>query len=65
MYPNYIMDKVRQHLGLESWDTSRDEEINNMSHSEVFRHCLEWEGIIGYDLTIGNWIQDIYGITLS
>ncbi len=64
-YPDYIMQRVRQHLGLEEYDTSRDEEINNMSHNEVFKHVLEWEGIIGYDYAIHGWIKDIYGVDLS
>ena len=29
-YPTHIMDRVRQHLGLEPGDTSRDSEINNI-----------------------------------
>ncbi len=65
VYPDYIMQKVRQHLGLEYYDTSRDAEINDMAHNDVFYHCLEWEGIIGYDLTIRGWVVDIYGVTLS
>lgn len=65
MYPNYIMEKVRQHLGLEAYDTSRDADINNMSHDEVFQHCLYWEGIIGYENTIKGWIKDIYGVELG
>lgn len=65
MYPEYIMQTVRQHLGLEEWDTSRDEEINGMSHGTVFDHVLEWEGIIGYGYTIHGWINDIYGVNLE
>jgi len=65
MYPNYIMEKVRQHLGLESWDTSRDEEINSMSHGIVFQHCLEWEGIIGYSYKITDWIEQIFSVKLE
>ena len=64
-YPDNIMQKVRQHIGLESYDTSRDAEINSMSHDSVFQHCLEWEGIIGYDLAISYWIRDIYGVSLG
>ena len=64
-YPYYIMEMVRQHLGLELYDTSRDEEINNMSHGTVLDHVMEWEGIIGYGYTIPQWIKDIYGIELS
>ncbi len=64
-YPNYIMEKVRQHLGLEPNDTSKDEVINRLSHDAIFGHCLEWEGIIGYEVAIKDWIREIYGITLS
>lgn len=65
IYPNYIMEKVRQRLGVESYDTSRDEEINGMSKDNVFSAVLEWEGIIGYAWTIKDWIKDIYGIELN
>lgn len=64
-HPAYIMEKVRQRLGLKPADTSRDEEINNMTHDQVFAHCLVWEGIIGYEFTISRWIAEIYGVTLS
>lgn len=64
-YPDYIMEKVRQHLGLEPYDTSRDEEINNVSRDLVFQHVLEWEGIIGYDYQIRSWIENIYGVNVS
>ena len=63
-YPDYIMRKVRQHLGLESWDTLRDSEINSMTKHDVFTHCLEWEGIIGYNHAILRMIDDIYGAAL-
>lgn len=64
MYPDYIMEKVRQRLGLESGDTSRDGEIERMSHDTLFNHCLEWEGIIGFDYTIRNFVIDIYGVRI-
>ena len=64
-YPSYIMEIVRQHLGLEPYDTSRDSEISEMSHDAVFEHVLEWEGIIGYQYTIPGWIKDIYGVELT
>lgn len=64
-YPEYIMKLVRQKMGLEEWDDSRDDEIANMSHGEVFQRCLEWEGIIGYYYTIKSWIENIYGVKLD
>lgn len=64
-YSAHIMDMVRQHIGLEPGDTSRDEEINNMTRDSIFDHCLEWEGIIGYGYQIRSWIEDIYGVNVS
>lgn len=64
-YPNSIMEKVRQRLGLGPDDASRDEDINGMSQDEVFQHCLYWEGIVGYENQIKGWIKDIYGVELG
>ncbi len=64
-YSNFIMERVRQRLGLEPGDTSRDADINNMTRDSVFVHVLEWEGIIGYAGTIRGWIKDIYGVDVS
>lgn len=64
-YPTYIMEKVRQRLGLEIHDTSRDDEINSMSHDVVFSHCLAWEGIIGFDYMITDLVKDIYKVSLD
>lgn len=63
-YPEYIMQNVRQNLGLESDDTSMDSEINNMSKREVFARCLEWEGIIGYEYKILSLINEIFCVDL-
>ena len=63
-YPEYIMQKVRQHIGLEDYDTSRDADIARMTHSDVLQHCLEWEGIIGYAYQIKDWVERIFGVTL-
>ena len=38
-YPDYIMQLVRQSIGLEEYDTSKDEEINRYTHENVFRQC--------------------------
>lgn len=64
-YSEFVMGKVRQRLGLESGDTSKDKSINIMSHAEVFDECLLWEGIIGYSHIIRNLVADIYGVTLQ
>lgn len=64
-YPNYIMEAVRQNLGLEKDDISKDEYINNMEESEILEKYLTWNGIIGYGNMIIELIQDIYNIELK
>lgn len=64
-YPNFIMEYVRQNLGVEEDDTSRDDEINNMLKKEVLARVLEWNGICGYTDDIIQWINDIYNINLE
>ena len=59
------MDRVRQNLGLDAGDTSKDGIIASMSSDEVFARCLEWEGIIGWASTIRYWIEEIYSVKLN
>lgn len=47
-YSNLVMRGVRQNLGLDSEDTSRDAEIMEMDGEEIVARWLEWEGILGY-----------------
>ena len=64
-FPDNIMRRCRERLGLESDDTSRDKEINIYSPREAFEACCEWEGLIGYTYLLLRWIQDCYGIDLE
>lgn len=41
-YPEYIMQKLRESLGLEPTETYRDAEINLMSSNWAFDSLLEW-----------------------
>ena len=47
-YSDFIMKAVRQNIGLEEDDTSRDAEIMEMSGEEIVDRYLTWNGIIGY-----------------
>ena len=58
-YPS-VIEAVRQNMGLEKDDESRDEEILQMSRDEVFRRFMTWNGIIGYEGTIKEAIEEIY-----
>ena len=64
-YPEYIMQKIRQYRGLGEFNTSQDGILQAMSHDEAFAAVLNWEGIIGYEYQIKDWIQYIYGVTLT
>ncbi len=64
-YLHHVMGRVRQHIGLDEFDTSKDAEINEMSHDAVLDHVLEWEGIIGYGGAIRGWVKTIYGVSLE
>lgn len=64
-YFDYIMEAVRQNLGLEPDDTTHDEEIEEMSRDEVLDRVCEWNGLIGYGDTVREWIEDIWRIDLD
>lgn len=64
-YPPYIMRNVRENLGLESDDTSKDREINEMDKRRVLDAYLTWEGIIGYTYEIISIIEDIFEVELN
>ena len=65
MYPDYIMENVRNNLGLDSDDTSSDKYIEDMDPLEVLERFWIWEGIIGYAELIKDSVCDIYGIDLE
>jgi hypothetical protein len=64
-YPEDMMIQLRQRIGLNEYDTSNDEEINSMSKDEVFENLLGWNGLIGWDYTIKEWIKQIYNVELE
>ena len=64
-YPDYIMRKLRQRRWLEPNDISSDEILNNFSPQQAFKEVLSWEGLINWDETIKEWINDIYGISID
>lgn len=64
-YSEEIMEYIRQRWGLEQFDDSRDEEINQLSPDEIFSHVCNWNGLIGYDSIIKSWVEDIYKVNLN
>ena len=64
-YSEDVMECVRQRWGLEKYDDSKDEEINQLSSDEVLEHVCSWNGLLGYAYTIKSWIKDIYKVDLD
>ena len=65
-YPEGIMCQLRQRLGLEDrYDTSLDEEINNMDKGEVFDNLVSWNNLPGMSGQIKQWVKIVYGIDLD
>lgn len=64
-YPTAIMENVRRNMWEEKDDTSIDQSIMEMSKREVLRRHFNWMGIIGYEGTILEAIEMIYGINLE
>lgn len=65
MYPENIIGDIRENLDVKRDDESKDYTIMNMSKSEVLERVCVWNGLIGYDDTIKNWIESIYGVELK
>ena len=59
-YSNYLMRSVRQSMGRDEDDTSRDDAIMEMDSYELLDRFLEWEGIIGYTQKIVNILKEIF-----
>lgn len=64
-YPEHIMRCVRQNLGLDEMDVSRDLEIYSMSRKEVLNAVCTWNGLVGYGYTVAGWIEDIWQTELE
>ena len=64
-YPESIMRILRQRDGLDKLDLSKDDRFNSYTPNEAFKAVLEYEGIVGFESTIKEWIVSIYGISLD
>lgn len=65
MLSEEILIILREYNDLDKYDSSMDEEFNNMDKNEVFEIILEYNGFIGWDSTIKDWISGIYDVELD
>lgn len=61
----YIINDVREYIGVEPDDTSKDDEINRMSLSEIFHKWCDWNGYINGSEKFKRVIGNIYGIDIE
>lgn len=64
-YPDYIMPTIRNGLGLDAYNTERDDEINSMDKDELFNQLCSLNGFGRYGNTIRQWVEDIYNVSLE
>lgn len=64
-YPDNIMEILRQRMGLDEDDTSRDDELQTLTPLEALDECLSWEGIDGYTSWILGIIRDTFKVKLK
>lgn len=62
---DYILRYVRQNLGLDANDTSKDDIIAKMPKREILDRVCNWNGLINYGGQVKGWIEDIYGVELD
>lgn len=60
-----IIDDVRENLGLERGNSSKDDIIDSMSPNEIFRRWCEWHGFINYSGIFRAVISSIYGVDID
>lgn len=60
-----IIDDVRENIGIERGDASKDDEINSMSPNEIFDRWCEWNGFINYSKMFRAVIGSIYGTDID
>jgi len=60
-----IIGDVRENLGLEREDTSKDDKIDSMSPNEIFRRWCEWNGFINYSGIFREVVSSIYEVDID
>lgn len=64
MYAKDIVNDVRQNIGAEYDDDSKDEDILKMSKDEILERVLEWNGLVGFKGSVKYWVSTIFGVDL-
>jgi hypothetical protein len=60
-----ILGYVRQNLGIEKDDTSKDDLINEMDNAEILDRVATWNNLIRYGGTIIDWVERVFDVQLT
>jgi hypothetical protein len=60
-----IIRDVRENLGIDPDDTSKDDKIDRMSLDEIFNRWCEWNGYINLSGQFKRVIGSVYGIDIE
>lgn len=64
-YDDTTYEEVRQRLGLDESDASRDDDIDMMPRKDVFNHVCSWNGLMEYGYTLRKWVNDIFDVDVD
>ena len=64
-YPDNILKRLRQHMGLHKDDETLDLQFEHWSPKEVMDAVLDWEGLVNYGPWIREIIKDIFEVDLD
>lgn len=64
-FSHEIVEALRQRIGLEADDNSRDDEFLNLTPTEALDEWLTWNGIYGYTDAILMAVEDAFKIKLA
>ena len=62
--PSYILNDARQNCAMGE-EPFTDEELSRKSKRQIFKHYMQWQGIIGYDEQILAVVESLFDVELQ
>lgn len=60
-----IIGDIREYLGVDRNDISKDDIIDNMPLNKIFHNWCEWNGLINHSRELRRVVGSIYGIDIE
>lgn len=62
---NHIMESLRERRGYDKYDITHDKDILKCSKESLLYDLFAWNGLVGYDDLVKEWIKEIYKVDLD